>query len=342
MHLFANVGFSPQYIIPSIRNRPQLESVYLFYDKVPESKKAAKDIATVADALGIKVHHVVIETVFDAKAAFRTYLDTYRSLPIPRSVAFNTAGGPGVMVSVATAFAMIMNIPLFHVRRDNMQEEEFPTAAVWLRHGWSPKHREVLQAVFDGNRTQSSIAKATKLSTGYVSKILTTLENGGFIKAGVERRERVVSFAPLTQLIFEADEFHRSESEEWASNLRNYFAHMPDADPGIMRRRIEEDLRTLGSTWVEFERSQMHGDLIVETPAGRVIVEIKHHHVDKDLAKVGKRKVAPDWRQQVRQAVDRHLDSLATEIEAPQAHGTARSTFTTAPSARPGRHAPVR
>jgi hypothetical protein len=318
VHLFANVGFTPEAIIPSIRSRPDLETVFLFYDKKKEAKDAAAKIADVAKALKIKVTHRIIDTVFDSTAAFQTYLETYKSLPEPRRVVFNTAGGPGVMVSVATAFAILMNIPLFHVRRDNKKEEEFPTAAVWLKQGWSPKHREVLRAVFDGNRTQPAIVKATGMSTGYVSKILTQLENGGFLKAELEGRERVVSYAPLTKLIFEADEFKRDESETWATNLRNYIAHMPDADPNLMRRRIEQALRLLSTgEQAQLDRRQGTADVVFQTPAGRIALEVKHRHLDDTSAgSQPTRRSVEDWRKLVRAAFDRHLEMLEAEVNA--------------------------
>lgn len=325
VHLFANVGFTPNAIIPSIRARPELESVYLFYDKKEEAKAAAKAVADVAKALKIKVTHRVIETVFDSTAAFQTYLETYKALPPPRQVVFNTAGGPGVMVSVATAFAMIMNIPLVHVRRDNDREEEFPTAAVWLKQGWSPKHREVLRAVFAGHRTQPAIAKATDLSTGYVSKILTQLENGGFITGSVERRERVVSFSPLTKLIFEADEFKREETDAWTLNLRNYLVHMPEGDPNLFRRRIEEALRYLSAgEQMEWKRRQEETAFILHTPLGRIALDIKHRHIDTNGGEpASKTKGSPDWRKQAKQVFEDHLAMLENEIEAENEPSTA-------------------
>lgn len=203
--LFANMGFTPEMIWPSIRRRPDLESIFLFHGSEPPTKKALEVVQAEAKKFDVPVRKMLID-VFDPTIAFSAYLKQFKGLPVPRDVVFNMAGGTGIVTAAATAFCSALRVPMVYVRRDTLEEIELPRSLFGYRYRFLDSHTQVLGAIRDGNAQVKTLDKAMRLSQGRISVLVQELEEGGYLRSRREGREKFLELTPFAQIVLDAQE----------------------------------------------------------------------------------------------------------------------------------------
>lgn len=216
VRLWANVGYTPEMIVPSIQRRPDLTEIVLFHGDGEKTEACLVAIEAVAKGFKIPSRRVLLKDVFSPVDSFARYLSEYRrtgKAARAEPILFNTAGGTGVLVATATAFCIAMGIPAIYVVRETGREVEYPMAMFGFRYGWLESHRRVLEAIVRGRNRVSDVAEEVRLTPARVSVLVQELEAHGYISSERTGREKRLEVHPFGRLVLEADALAHSGAD---------------------------------------------------------------------------------------------------------------------------------
>lgn len=208
--VYGTLGFTPEKLLPTLRQRQGVESLVFFHDEAEESREAAAAVRAYADDVGVAAtaHELDAFEILDCARAIRERLAEHPS----HEVVFNITGGTPILSSAALLSCVLEGIRAVTVDERTGEEVQLPLLAVRYGELLNDAQRRVLSWILDHpGTTAGEVADALDLSRATVSHHVKNLRDRGLVEAGAgedgrTRRLEVIEAGELLLLGGEGEE----------------------------------------------------------------------------------------------------------------------------------------
>lgn len=204
--VFGTLGFTPNKLLPTVRNHDGVTHLVFFHDHDSRGKVAATKVRDFCKDGGIKWTDVEVDA-FDILECARRMLREVRK-HARDEIVFNITGGTPVISSAATLVCILEGIRAVYIHEETKEEIGLPLLTVRYESILNPKQARVLAFIAQNGDTgcaQVDIGKALKLSASTVSHHVKNLKNQQLIRVETDpkdtRSERVFVMPSATILL---------------------------------------------------------------------------------------------------------------------------------------------
>lgn len=202
--VFGTLGFTPEKLLPTVRNADAVRKLVFFHDHEPRSRAAAEKVRAFCRDRGLEVEGAEIDAfdIVESAQAIRRRLGRE-----PREeIVFNITGGTAVLSAAATLVCILEGVRTVYVDERTWEEFPLPLLAVGPHDLLSPEQRKVLAFIAkrkEGCR-QADILRGLKLSRGTVSYHVQTLKRKRLVSASpADGRGEILKALPSSVLLLE-------------------------------------------------------------------------------------------------------------------------------------------
>lgn len=202
--VYGTLGFTPGKLLPTVRQREDVEALVFFHDEDDRSRAAARKVRDYCDDVGLPVtaHELDAFEILTCARAIRRRLADHPT----HEVVFNITGGTPILSSAALLGCVLEGVRAVTVDERTGDEVQLPLLAVRYGELLNDAQRRVLSHVL-GNpgTTAGEVAEALDLSKATVSHHVTNLRDRGLVEAqpgedGRVRRLHVIEAGELLLL----------------------------------------------------------------------------------------------------------------------------------------------
>ncbi len=180
--IFGTLGFTPQKLIPTIRQRDNVEGVVVFHDTHERSRAAAKAVRTYCRDLDVDFEARELDA-FDVLTCARAIRTRVREAP-DDDVVFNITGGTSIISSAALLTCLLEGVRAVTVDERSGGETQLPLLSIRYEEILNEQQRRILRYIIDHpGCTQSDLAEALGKSKATVSHHVGNLKAKGLLHA---------------------------------------------------------------------------------------------------------------------------------------------------------------
>lgn len=180
--IFGTLGFTPQKLIPTIRQRDDVQEVVVFHDTHERSRAAAERVRTYCEdlAVGFEARELDAFDILTCAQAIRTRL---RDAPTDE-VVFNITGGTPIISSAALLTCLLEGVRAVTVDERTGKEVQLPLLSIRYEEILNESQRGILRHILEHpGCTQSDLAQALGKSKATVSHHVGNLKDKGLLTA---------------------------------------------------------------------------------------------------------------------------------------------------------------
>lgn len=126
--IFGTLGFTPNKLLPTVRNHPEAHELVFFHDHAPKGKEAAARVVEFCKERGMKATDVTVNA-FDIIECAREMKREVRKHK-PGEIVFNLTGGTPVISSAATLVCILEGLRAVYIHEETKVETSLPLLAV--------------------------------------------------------------------------------------------------------------------------------------------------------------------------------------------------------------------
>lgn len=202
--VYGTLGFTPGKLLPTVRQREDVEALVFFHDEDDRSREAAATVEAYCEDVGVPAtaHELDAFEILACARAIRQRLADHD----PHEVVFNITGGTPILSSAALLSCVLDGVRAVTVDERTGDEVQLPLLAVRYGELLNDAQRRVLSHVL-GNpgTTAGEVAEALDLSKATVSHHVSNLRDRGLVEAqpgddGRTRRLEVIEAGELLLL----------------------------------------------------------------------------------------------------------------------------------------------